>query len=273
MAIASLPWYPFRGVRPHYDRFWVHLRDVLRERLDNVDVPDKLSPPEDFRTHWASPDLLLSQCCGYHIATKAQQLEVVAAPDFLLNDLSPGQYKSVLVTQRTEKRRSLADFQGRRVAYNEDQSYSGHTALLREIPPDLRCRDFFSHWVATGSHIESMKAVATGKADVAAIDAISFLFIVKDENDKELRKLKKQLRILKRTDSVQAPPFVTSCFRSPDQIDAIRDTLVTLSLNPKMKSVLNAMRMRTIVDATNEDYLPLAAKISDVSDMERTPGV
>lgn len=265
--IASFPWYSFRGVDKYYEVFWEHLRDALRVRLKTLDIPDKLSPAADYRTHWASRNLLLSQCCGYHIATKVQKLEVVAAPDFQLNGISSGEYKSLLIVRRGDKRNALIRFKNGKVAYNEDQSYSGHTALLCEFPKHLRRHDFFEKWVPTGSHIESMRAVADGSADIAAIDAISFLFIV-NENKEELRKLKKELRIIKHTEKVQAPPFVTSSFRPAEEIEVIRDTLITLSIDPKMTEVLNAMRMHRIVDATNEDYLSMAEVISDVRDIE-----
>lgn len=57
--IASLPWYPFKKIQKQYDIFWRLLRDALVER--GIKAPNKLSTSENFRIHWTSDDLLLSQ--------------------------------------------------------------------------------------------------------------------------------------------------------------------------------------------------------------------
>jgi len=254
---ASLPWYPFRQLEDAYALFWSYLRTALRDR--DIDAPDTLAKTEDFRAHWATSDLLLSQCCGYHIATKAQKLEAVGVPHFLLKDIKPGQYKSVIVARKSDPAKHISEFRGRRAAFNEDQSYSGHTALLGEIPEKLRVRDFFSTTVPTGSHICSMEAVAKNQADVAAIDQVSFGLISEGYPD-----LAAQLHDIGKTKAAQAPPYVTSSARPEEEIDAIRDALVTTSRRPEVKSALEAMRIRVIIDATNEDYLDLAKEIMAV---------
>lgn len=255
--IASFPWYPFDEIKEQYDIFWGLLRDALLEK--KIDAPEKLSPPENFRIHWASSrDLLLSQCCGYHIATKAQQLEVIGAPDFMLDNLSPGEYRSIIITRKSQKGNALEDFLGCRAAFNEDQSFSGHTALLRALPLNLVQPNVFK-MEPSDSHQLSMQAVADGKADVAAIDEISFRLITNERPD-----LKKKLRIISYTENVAAPPYVTSSNRPAEEIDVIRDTLVSVSRTEEAKSALKSMYIRTIIDATNEDYLLLAKKIKQV---------
>ena len=226
-----------------------------------------MEDPKDYRSHWASPDLLLSQCCGYHIATKVQQLEVVGAPEFRPEGLLPGEYRSVVVRRKLEsKKTTLLHFRGCRAAVNEDQSFSGYTALLCAIPAEHFRPDFFSEKLETGSHYESMQAVVDGDADVAAIDQISWRLIVKEPHG---RKLKNELDEIQITQNVQAPPYVTSPSREPEEIDIIRDTLVTVSLRKEVRSALESMDILSIVDATNEDYLPLAKEIQRV---ERAAG-
>lgn len=256
-AIASLPWYPFDSIRAAQDAFWCHLRDELKSK-GLSDAPDRLSDPRDYRSHWASPHLLLSQCCGYHIATEAQELRVVAAPEFMLEDVPAGHYRSLIVKRQGVAGDVLEDFLGRRAAYNEDQSYSGHTALLCAIPLHLLRPGFFEEMIPTGSHYESMKALADGRADVAAIDEISYSLIAADCPD-----LVKNLRVISKTQSAEAPPYVTSPNRR-EEADVISDALVEISLTEEVASLLESMRIRTIVDATNEDYLPLAKQIGDI---------
>lgn len=179
----------------------------------------------------------------------------------MLDNLSPGEYRSIVITRNSQKGSALENFQGCRAAFNEDQSFSGHTALLSTLPLNLLRPNFFSDMVPTDSHENSMKAVVDGEADVAAIDEISYKLITNEKPD-----LKEKLRIITRTQNAQAPPYVTSSYREAEEIDVIRDTLVSVSRTEAAKSALKSMYIRTIIDATNENYLPLAKTIKKVED-------
>tara|TARA_R110002110_G_scaffold260260_4_gene476026 strand:+ start:4074 stop:6950 length:2877 start_codon:yes stop_codon:yes gene_type:complete len=283
--IVSFPWYPFREIRHAHQSFWNELRSTIDGKIDGF-LPEKIHDPEDFRSHWSSPRLLLTQCCGYHIATNAHDLQVVAVPDFVidrdlltantLNDpestaIAPGEYRSVIVKNRRDPRTSIGDFKGARAAFNEDQSYSGHTALFHSVSKSSSdCANFFGSYRPTGSHIESLRAIAnwepgddedgdTQTAAIAAIDAISFSII--KEHYPELCASLVQVEF---TDRAQAPPYVTGHNRTPGEVEILRDAMVEVSARPEMANIMQAMGMRAIVDATNEDYLPLAKRIREV---------
>lgn len=261
-AIASFPWYPYEWLKPQYDVLWSCVRDALKTK--GIHAPVGLSPSRDYRTHWAAPDLLLSQCCGYNIANKTQELTVVAAPHFNLDGIAPGQYRSVVIVRASEATNTVKNLRGRRAAFNEHQSYSGNTALFSAIPEKLRGPDFFSSTVPTGSHLESMRAVVNGEADVAAIDEVSFLLITDKYPDLEQR-----LARIHETENVQAPPYVTALKREPHEINAISDALIGVSRTEAAKDALKSMRVRAIIDATNECYRPLEKKIKEIEDAVR----
>ena len=262
-AVASFPWYFFRPIAREYDVFWDHLRDAIAKRnvFDLDEIPTGLESAYDFRAHWANPDLFLSQCCGYHIATRVRNLKVVAAPVFTLTGVPPGMYRSVIVKRRGRPGRELADFRGMTIAYNEDQSYSGYTALLCAIPEPLLRTGFFGRNQRTESHFASIEAIIKGKADVAAIDEVSYQIITE-----HFPELGTETEVVKATESAMAPPYVTSHKRSQVQVDAMRDALVELSESPDedLKKALACMRIGGFVDATNEDYLPMANQIQEV---------
>ncbi|UWQ22763.1 PhnD/SsuA/transferrin family substrate-binding protein [Jannaschia sp. W003] len=151
--IAALPWYP--AARPVLERLWRAARAHLGFG------PESLSWPADCARHWQRPDILLTQTCApvwrRHLVGR---LHVVGALDFGV--AAPGLYRSALVA-RLDDPRPVAALA--RAAVNDWESQSGWGAL-----GGLPLRAAF----ATGSHEASMRAVAAGEADVAAIDAVSW---------------------------------------------------------------------------------------------------
>jgi len=80
-------------------------------------------------------------------------------------------YFSDVVVRADSNIDSFEGLRGRTWTYNDDRSLSGwHSALqrLREVPAGS---EFFAKTVASGSHLESLRLVAEGAIDAAAIDS------------------------------------------------------------------------------------------------------
>ena len=259
--IASLPWYYFPHLAPHYDALWRHVARELRG-AGVEGVPAALADPMAYRAHWGDDDrLLLTQCCGYHVATGAQDLQVVAAPHFEIEGVAPGEYRSLIVMNKKSTARTLSDFKQGCAVFNENQSFSGYTAMLCTIPPQFQGDQFFSELTPAGTHHEAMKLIAAGEADVAAIDAVTYELLTSYDSE-----LAANLRWIEQTEPAEAPPFVTSRRLPERDVNALRDALVGVSRSrePSVRDALKALRIRAIVDATNEDYYPMAEQIRDV---------
>ncbi|MES2143391.1 MAG: PhnD/SsuA/transferrin family substrate-binding protein, partial [Pseudomonadota bacterium] len=157
--IASLGMYDFGAAQAANDRLWALIRDDLRKR--GIAAPEALTRGADaYWPAWASPQLLLSQTCGYPFRARLRdQVTLVGTPDYGLPGAPPGHYYSVLVARKDDPRVDLAAFDGARLAYNEDLSQSGWAApqthlagLGLTLRPHLR----------TGGHQRSAGAVADG---------------------------------------------------------------------------------------------------------------
>lgn len=161
----------------------------IRDLQGKVTAPDPATlPPDqlDLATLWRHPSLLFSQACWGPMIQ--EQLFVEATP-LDQPDYSgfPGgsgtRYSSAIVMRREPggagdvpppaDGRALLPFdriRGRRLAYNEAHSWSGALGLQAEFGmadlPALRLADH----LATGGHRLSIRAVAEGRADFAAID-------------------------------------------------------------------------------------------------------
>jgi ABC-type phosphate/phosphonate transport system substrate-binding protein len=206
--IASLGMYDFGAVVAANDRLWALIRDRLR--ADGIVAPQALTRGEAaYWPAWEASDLLLSQTCGYpYRAHLHDRVAYVGTPDYGVEGCPPGFYRSVFVARADDPRQTLADFDGAPFAYNEALSQSGWAApqiqaarLGLRLPPRLQ----------TGGHRRSAQAVAEGKADIAAIDAVTHLLMLDNEGA-----LAARLRVVGITDPTPGLPFITARSGRPD---------------------------------------------------------
>lgn len=169
--IASLPMYDRAETAPVNDRLWARIRDGMRAA--GMEAPEALTRgADDLWPQWTAPDLALSQTCGFPYRSRLHgQVTLIGTPDFAVQGCPPGHYRSVFVARANDPRHDLADFDGAAFAYNEALSQSGWAApqthaagLGLRLPPALR----------TGAHRLSALAVAEGRADLAALDAVTW---------------------------------------------------------------------------------------------------
>lgn len=147
--------------------------------------PATLPPDElDLPTLWRHPNLLLAQTCwGPMEQGLAISVAVVGQPDYTAYAGGAGQlYSSVLLMRRDAGRGDVpppADgsavlprerMRGVTLAYNGPDSMSGIIALTRDLEIAGQGNEIFSALVETGSHRASLVAVATGRADLCAVD-------------------------------------------------------------------------------------------------------
>jgi ABC-type phosphate/phosphonate transport system substrate-binding protein len=176
--IASLGMYDRAETQGANDRFWALIRDGLRAR--GIAAPDALTRGEHaYWDAWLSPDLVFSQTCGFPYRAKLhEQVTLIGTPDYGLPGCPPGHYTSVFIARKADPRDDLAAFSSARFAYNEDLSQSGWAAPQNHaaasglhLPPSLR----------TGGHRLSALAVSEGRADLAAIDALTWEMLTRWE--------------------------------------------------------------------------------------------
>ena len=200
--IASLGMYDRPELQPVNDRYWALIRNNLRAR--GVDAPDALTRgPRAYMPAWQSPDLLLSQTCGLPYATVLHgKVTLVGSPDYGLPGCPPGYYNSAFIARADDPRSTFAEFDGTPIAYNEAISQSGWGA-----PQNHAARHglHFPAGLGTGAHVDSAAAVADGRADLAALDCLSWAMI--REWDPALAA---QLREITRTEPTPATPLITA---------------------------------------------------------------
>lgn len=194
--IAALPMYDLPWLRAETDRLWQAIRDEL------PDAPNALTRDRDAWDIWQSPDLLLAQTCGLPFRARLKdRVTLVASPDHRLPDCPPGHYYSQLIRRRDDTRDLAALVEGV-MAYNEPLSQSGWAApfahlAARGLAP--------GRLLKTGAHLGSVAAVLDGRADFAAIDAVTLSLFARHDADAAAG-----LDLFDRTAPTPALPYITA---------------------------------------------------------------
>ncbi len=214
--IASLPMYLRPENRGAHDVYYRLIRDALRDH--GVAAPDALSHDAPVWDTWSNPELVLGQICNlpYRAAFK-DKVTLIAAADYGLPDTAPGTYYSVLIARKNDDPDPKA-YADRILAFNEPGSQSGWAAP--QAWGDLNGVTW-SNPMATGAHVASAKAIAEGRADIAAIDAQSWRNISRYDD------FAKGLHIIGRTPSSPGLSYITAADRDPAPFRAALSQAIT----------------------------------------------
>jgi ABC-type phosphate/phosphonate transport system substrate-binding protein len=202
---AALPMYERPQSREAHDRFWTLVRDSLRE--SGLPAPDTLDRTVHHMDGWARPDLVLGQICNLPYRARFQdRVTLIGASDTGLPDAIPGYYYSVFVVRADDPATDPADYRNGRFAYNEGLSNSGWDA-----PQTWAARNGFAFPASlrTGTHFESLRAVAENRADIAAIDAVTF------RNFMRWEPIARRVRVIGHTAATPGMTFVTALGHDP----------------------------------------------------------
>ena len=199
--IASLGMYDPAPLRGANDAFWALVREGLQAR--GIPAPEALTRGEAaYWPAWRAPDLVFSQTCGFPFRARLYgQVTLIGTPDYGVEGCPPGHYCSVFVVRQDDGRDRLEAFDGAHLAYNEPLSQSGYAAPLAEAARrGIRLRP----GLATGGHALSAQAVAEGRAEIAALDAVTWAVLT--ENGLAAP----GLRVIDRTAPTPALPYIAA---------------------------------------------------------------
>lgn len=239
--IASLPMYDRPELRAETDRYWALIREELAAR--GIAAPEALRRGDAvLMPQWESADLILSQTCGFPYRARLHgRVELVGTPDFGNEGCPPGYYRSILIARADDPRGDFADFEGARIAYNDGLSQSGWAAPINHAAArGIRLLP----GVETGSHRASFLAVAEGRAELAAIDALTWSLISEFEDVSGVK-------VIGATDPTPALPYITAKGRDSGLIlEGVAAAIARLAPSDR-----DRLHLRGIVAIPAEAYL------------------
>ena len=162
---ASLAMYPFEWLRPAWEQLW----SVVHQYAPWT--PASLRWDGDVHDHWVDPCCRVAHACGWPVVTALRtRVDVVGSFAPALADADDHRYRSVILAAQPNTFADLVATDAR-VAANGPDSLSGWISLR------AAARGLDDAWPRrvrwTGDHVESVRVLQAGRADVISIDELT----------------------------------------------------------------------------------------------------
>ena len=156
---------------------------------------------------------------------------LIATPEYAFAGCEARAIAALSSAGRADPRRRLELFRGAIAAVNGWDSNTGMNLFRATIAPVARRAPFFRSIVVTGSHLASLEAVADGRADLAAIDCVTYGLVKRFCGG-----LIDRTAIVAESPLSPGLPFIASA-RLPDRtIVAVREALFAALADPASPS-------------------------------------
>jgi ABC-type phosphate/phosphonate transport system substrate-binding protein len=234
---ACFGMYPFTPLRPAWEQLWaaVHARASW--------TPADLAWDGTVQEHWFSRECTVAHACGWPVATTLHAtFAVVGAFTLALPEAIGHRYRSVFVATNPGSLDSFVT-PATMLAANSDDSLSGWISLQAATvgtgqpwPGQLR-------W--TGGHLDSVRAVRDGAADLASIDELTWAHIRRLYPD-----LVTGLHVVGRGPLIPSPAVVTSTGR----VDDLRQAFAGAMADPATRPARAALLLAGFVALDDSEY-------------------
>lgn len=252
MATASLAMYDLPETAEATDAWWRGLARALAE-AGVSDVPLRLSRDLGARAAWEAPDLLLAQTCGYPLTHRlAGRVRPVATPAYACDDCEGAKHRSLVVIRKRDPASGLGALFGSVAAVNDPESQTGANALRALAAPWARDGRFFRRVLVTGSHAASLAAVQDGRADLCAVDCVTFA-LLRQHCPAALA----GLRVLARSEPFPGLPYVTRADADDALVETLRGALFAALEDPALTEARDQLLLAGAEVLSLEAYAPI----------------
>lgn len=184
--------------------------------------------------------------------TQLPDVQVVGCFHYSAPECEGVNYRSLLVTRREDGHKTLADFYGRCAVYNAADSQSGYNALLKMVAPLAKNGAFFARTMVSGSHHQSLAQIDRGKADIAAIDCVSWALMQRYEPQRC-----NGLSVIDASAGVPGLPLITSADTSGQMLQCLREVLHELVTSPRYRKICAALLITGFSEVMRQSYTVL----------------
>lgn len=148
-------------------------------------------------------------------------------------------YYSYVITHQSKSYDNFLALRGCVYAYNDELSNSGYNMPRARLVELGQTGGFFGEMLRSGSHEESIRLVATGKADASSVDSLVLDF-AKQQGDEYAM----QVKVIETLGPAGIPPVVASAAVPPDLRDRIARIFCTVHKDEAGRAILD----RALVD-------------------------
>ncbi|MEX6678414.1 PhnD/SsuA/transferrin family substrate-binding protein [Pseudomonas sp. W2Oct36] len=225
-------------IRQAQEQWLSRVLDILGvQRLDAQDL--------ELKALWLSPQLLLTQTCGYPLMTELQgKVQVVGRPVYQLPHSANGNHCSLLIAREDDPRQALVEFRGSHGLLNSRDSNSGMNLFRHALAPLQQNGAFFADVTLTGGHRSSLAAIKAGDGDLAAIDSVTFDYLARDGSEEVAG-----VKVIARTAEGPCLPYITRLGAEADVIREAMNQALT-----ELPDVAHVLAISEVMSASVEDY-------------------
>jgi ABC-type phosphate/phosphonate transport system substrate-binding protein len=199
----------------------------------------------DLHALWLSPQLQLTQTCGYPLMTVLRgKVQLVGRPAYQLPHSADGKHCSLLIARGDDPRGTLAQFRGSHGLLNSRDSNSGMNLFRHALAPFQQDGRFFADVTLTGGHRASLAGLKAGEGDLAAIDSVTFDYLARDASEEVVG-----VKVIARTADGPCLPYITHVGADAE---AIR-TAMNQALN-ELPDVARVLAIDEVLPASEGDY-------------------
>jgi len=246
--MAVLPMYDFPWTAAANDALWAAM--ALRLDEAGVEAPKALTRAGDLDAQWRDPRLVFGQTCGYPYVTRLKDsVALIAAPAYDFPGCDDVCHRSFVIRRASDPRRALAEFRGATAGLNARDSNSGMNLFRAAVAPIAGGAPFFCAIVVTGSHEGSVAAVAVGRADLAAIDCVSYALLRRGRPE-----LIERVAVVAESPPSPGLPFIAAAGIGAPTIAAVREVLLSALADPNIAEVRAALGLKGARPTSPTEY-------------------
>jgi phosphonate transport system substrate-binding protein len=234
---------PKEGVG-YYRDLLRYLQDKIGSKIEYVDRESYAEINEMLRTGRLDAAFV---CSGPYVDGKKQfGLELLVAPQAY----GETRYYSYIIVSRDSAFRSFEDLRGRSFAFTDPLSNTGKlvpTYMLAKM--NQTPERFFKETIFTKSHDKSIKAVARGIVDAAAVDSLIWEYMNATSPE-----FTSKTRILVKSPPYAIPPVVVPAGMDPGLKAKLKQAFLNLHLDPKGREILERIKIDKFVVIDDRAY-------------------
>ncbi|GMV43978.1 MAG: hypothetical protein AMXMBFR64_56940 [Myxococcales bacterium] len=230
---------------------YARLAHMLSQELGRpVELVQRASYGETNRLVEAGEVDIAFVCSGAYVElARTSRVALLVAP---VTDGRPSYWGEVIVPSGSPLRRleDVRGTQGLRIAYTDRLSNTGCAApraMLRRVGVDPERHMARPLW--TGSHDESVRAVAGGHVDLAGVDALILHAMLRADAS-----LAGKIRVIARSDDFGAPPVVAAAHVSPAVRLSVAQALTGMGQTPQGRDILAELGVERFVPVSDDLY-------------------
>ncbi len=186
-------------------------------------------------------------CSGVYVIGKDEWgMELIAAPVFN----GETNYYSYIIIHKDDTFKSLEDLEGTKFAFTDPKSNTGTLVTKYELSKMGRNENnYFSEFIFSGSHDNSINAVAKKMVDGASVDNLIWDYMKNKNSDIVL-----QTKVIDKLGPFCSPPIVVHPDMNSSEKQKIKDIIINMHKDKVGKSILSSIYIDKYVIVNDTCY-------------------